>query len=98
MMNFDTAHFFRTYGGPAGLLKEIDRWQPGLSLSYGQVAMWRVPGRGIPTKWMPTILYLLGKTGHSCSEFLIDDDELGLTPLPPPSKGKGKGINARLRG
>jgi hypothetical protein len=94
MLNFDTAGLFRVFGGPAGLLKEIDRWQPGLPLNYGQVAMWS--GRRVPTKWMPTILYLLGKTGHSCSEFLIDDDELGLMPPPPPSKGKG--TNARPRG
>ena len=92
MHNFDTARVFRVFGGPAGLLKEVDRYEPGHGLKYSQVAMWQ--NRRIPTKWMGVVLYTIEQTGHECSEFLVDDDELGLMPLPPSRRP----LNARSRG
>ena len=74
MVTFDVPHIFRVSGGPRGLLDWMDRHKQADGLHYNTVQMWSHRGT-IPTRWVGAVLYVVEQEGHSCREFLTDNDE-----------------------
>ena len=79
MVAFDVRHVFATFGGPSGLLATIKKHHPGVKLVYNTVQMWQRRGM-IPAKWMAPVLYAAERSGHSCLDFMTDEDELARRP------------------
>jgi len=89
VVKIDVPHVFRVFAGARGLLTLLDRHCPGHGLVYNTVQMWR--GRQIPTKWIAAVFYCIEREGHSCLEFLVDDDEFTAAPAPRPRNARSRG-------
>ncbi len=89
MVVIDVPHVFRVFGGPAGLIKAMDRHQPGHGRAYNTVQMWQTR-KTIPSKWIGAVLYCCGKSGHALEEFLTDADEF-VAPVTPMRRARPRG-------
>jgi hypothetical protein len=88
MVSLDVPHVFRVFRGPRGLLKCLERHQPGHGLRYNQVQMWQ-QRNAIPSKYVGAVIYCVEQEGHQCREFLVDRDEF--VPVPPAPKPDNRG-------
>lgn len=74
MIQLDVEYMFQAANGPRGLLNLLDRHAPGHDVPYPTVQMWRQRG-SIPTRWLPSVLYALARSGHPIVNFFVDTDE-----------------------